>query len=127
MRVVGVQTNRGFVKTPKVLSAVAGYTPRDHEDGRACARRSSIQPLQACVTEPLKPWLDQIVVSASLHVYVSQSSRGELVMGASLDPYELHSSARRSISSRGWRPHARPVPVPVGREGEPRSGPACPT
>src|SRR5579872_6083866 len=50
-----------------------------------------VHPLQACVTEPLKPWLDQIVVSASLHVYVSQSSRGELVMGASLDPYELHS------------------------------------
>ena len=43
------------------------------------------------MTEPLKPWLDSIVVSASLHIYVSQSSRGELVMGASLDPYELHS------------------------------------
>jgi sarcosine oxidase subunit beta len=50
-----------------------------------------IQPLQACVTEPLKPWLDSIVVSANLHLYVSQSSRGELVMGAALDPYELHS------------------------------------
>ena len=50
-----------------------------------------IHPLQACVTEPLKPWLDSIVVSGSLHIYVSQSSRGELVMGASLDPYELHS------------------------------------
>jgi sarcosine oxidase subunit beta len=51
----------------------------------------TVQPLQACVSEPLKPWLDNIVVSASLHLYVSQSSRGELVMGASLDPYELHS------------------------------------
>ena len=48
-----------------------------------------IHPLQAFVTEPLKPWLDHIVVSASLHLYVSQSSRGELVTGASLDPYEL--------------------------------------
>jgi len=44
------------------------------------------------VSEPLKPWLDPIIVSGSLHVYVSQSARGELVMGASLDPYELHST-----------------------------------
>ncbi len=41
------------------------------------------------VTEPLKPWLDSIVVSPALHAYISQSSRGELVTGASLDPYEL--------------------------------------
>ena len=45
--------------------------------------------LQALVTEPLKPWLNSIVVSASLHTYLSQSSRGELVSGAALDPYEL--------------------------------------
>ena len=50
-----------------------------------------VHPLQAFVTEPFKPWLDAIVVSASLHTYVSQSSRGELVAGASLDPYELTS------------------------------------
>ncbi len=49
-----------------------------------------IFPLQACVTEPVKPWLDTIIVSGSLHLYISQSSRGELVMGASLDPMELH-------------------------------------
>jgi sarcosine oxidase subunit beta len=51
-----------------------------------------IHPLQAMVTEPMKPWLDTILVSGSLHIYVSQSARGELVMGASLDPYELHST-----------------------------------
>ena len=39
-----------------------------------------------------QPWLDQIVVSSNLHLYVSQSARGELVMGAALDPYELHST-----------------------------------
>ena len=90
-QVVGVQTEpRASIKTTKVLSAVAGYTPRIT---KMVGLRTPlvIQPLQACVTEPLKPWLDQIVVSASLHIYVSQSSRGELVMGASLDPYELHS------------------------------------
>jgi sarcosine oxidase subunit beta len=56
-----------------------------------------VHPLQAVVTEPLKPWLNQIVVSASLHLYLSQSSRGELVAGASLDPYELI-SMRSSLS-----------------------------
>lgn len=88
--VVGVETERGFIQTRRVLSAVAGYTPRIT---RMVGLRTPIvvHPLQACVTEPLKPWLDHIVVSASLHIYVSQSARGELVMGASLDPYELHS------------------------------------
>jgi sarcosine oxidase subunit beta len=89
-RVVGVQTDRGYVRTNKVLSCVAGYTPRI----TAMVKLRTpivVQPLQACVTEPLKPWLDCIIVSANLHLYVSQSSRGELVIGASLDPYELHS------------------------------------
>lgn len=89
-RVVGVQTDKGYIETKRVLSAVAGYTPRITS---MVGLRTPIviQPLQACVTEPLKPWLDNIVVSANLHVYISQSSRGELVMGASLDPYEIHS------------------------------------
>ena len=51
-----------------------------------------MHPLQAMVSEPMKPWLDPIFVSGSLHVYVSQSARGELVMGASLDPYEVHNT-----------------------------------
>lgn len=90
-KVQGVQTSRGYISTPRVLSAVAGFTPR------ICKMAGIdtpivIHPLQACVTEPMKPWLDSILVSGSLHVYVSQSSRGELVMGSSLDPYEVHST-----------------------------------
>ncbi|MDG2207091.1 MAG: FAD-dependent oxidoreductase [Pirellulales bacterium] len=86
--VCGVHTNKGFIKTEKVLSAVAGWTT---EITQMVGLRTPlvIHPLQAMVTEPLKPWLNKIVVSASLHLYVSQSSRGELVAGASLDPYEL--------------------------------------
>jgi len=89
--VAGVITNRGRIATRKVLCAVAGSTPRVLN---MVGLRSPIyvHPLQAMVSEPVKPWLDPIVVSASLHVYVSQSARGELVMGASLDPYELHST-----------------------------------
>lgn len=90
-RVTGVQTNRGDIETASVLCAVAGSTPRLLE---MVGLRSPlyIHPLQAMVSEPIKPWLNAIIVSGSLHVYVSQTARGELVMGASLDPYELHSS-----------------------------------
>ena len=90
-RVTGVQTTRGNISTPRVLCAVAGSTPRILQ---MVGLRSPIyiHPLQAMVSEPMKPWLDPIIVSGSLHVYVSQTARGELVMGASLDPYELHST-----------------------------------
>lgn len=89
--VIGVHTDRGYIKTRKVLSAVAGWTTHITKMV-GLTTPLVIYPLQAMVTEPLKPWLNHIVVSASLHVYVSQSSRGELVAGASLDPYELISS-----------------------------------
>jgi sarcosine oxidase, subunit beta len=90
-RVTEVQTNRGNISTSKVLCAVAGFTPRILE---MVGLRSPlyIHPLQAMVSEPMKAWLDPIIVSGSLHVYVSQTARGEIVMGASLDPYELHST-----------------------------------
>lgn len=90
-KVTGVKTSRGHISTPKVLCAVAGSTPRILQ---MVEMRSPIyiHPLQAMVSEPMKPWLDPIIVSGSLHVYVSQTARGELVMGASLDPYELHST-----------------------------------
>jgi len=89
--VTAVSTNRVRIATRKVLCAVAGATPRLLN---MVGLRSPIfvHPLQAMVSEPVKAWLDPIIVSASLHVYVSQSARGELVMGASLDPYELHST-----------------------------------
>jgi sarcosine oxidase subunit beta len=86
--VAGVHTDRGFIKTRKVLSAVAGWTT--HITKMVGLRTPLvIHPLQAFVTEPLKPWLNHIVVSASLHIYISQSSRGELITGGALDPYEL--------------------------------------
>ncbi|MCZ6619990.1 MAG: FAD-dependent oxidoreductase [Gammaproteobacteria bacterium] len=89
-RVESVITNRGRIHTDTVLSAVAGHTPGVL---KMLGLESPIEiyPLQACVTEPIKPWLDTIIVSGSMHLYISQSSRGEMVMGASLDPMELHS------------------------------------
>jgi sarcosine oxidase subunit beta len=65
----------------------------------------TVHPLQAMVSEPMKPWLDPIIVSGSLHVYVSQTARGELVMGAALDPYELHSTRSTLDFTEGLAAH----------------------
>lgn len=102
--VVGVHTSKGFVKTRKVLSAVAGWTT---QITKMIGLRTPlvIHPLQALVTEPLKPWLNCIVVSASLHLYVSQSSRGELVAGASLDPYPVISMRSSLDFAEGTSAH----------------------
>src|SRR5690606_18360993 len=87
----GVETTRGTIHCGKVLQAVAGSSSLV---AKMAGFRLPIRtiPLQACVSVPLKPFLDQIVVSGSLHVYVSQSARGELVMGGSTDPYGLYST-----------------------------------
>jgi sarcosine oxidase subunit beta len=90
-KVKGVQVPGGAIGAGQVLQAVAGMTS-------VVAKMAGFKlpirtiPLQACVSVPLKPFLDQIIVSGSLHVYVSQSSRGELVMGGSTDPYGLYST-----------------------------------
>jgi sarcosine oxidase subunit beta len=89
-RVTGVQTNRGAIQTNTVLNATAGW----------CSLIAGMvnlplpietRPLQACVTEPLKPFLDVVIVSGTLHFYLSQSDRGELVMGAEVDPFTSYS------------------------------------
>ncbi|HSR71996.1 MAG TPA: FAD-dependent oxidoreductase [Kiloniellales bacterium] len=90
-RVVGVETNRGRVACRHVVQAVAGYSS-------LVARMAGIRlpirsyPLQAMVTQPLKPFLDPLVSSAALHCYVSQTARGELVIGGGSDPYPLYST-----------------------------------
>ena len=90
-RVRGVETTRGHIDCGAVLQAVAGSSSlvADMAGFRLPIRTV---PLQACVSEPLKPFLDPIVVSGSLHMYVSQSARGELVMGGTTDPYALYST-----------------------------------
>ncbi|MDQ0395436.1 FAD-dependent oxidoreductase [Labrys monachus] len=90
-RAVGVETSRGTIHAGKVVQAVAGSSSLM---ARKAGFRLPIRtiPLQACVSEPVKPILDQIVVSGSLHVYISQSARGEMVMGGATDPYGLYST-----------------------------------
>jgi sarcosine oxidase, subunit beta len=102
--VAGVRTSRGTIATKRVLCAVAGSTPRLLKM-IGLDSPIAVHPLQAMVTEPLKPWLDPIIVSSSLHAYVSQSARGELVMGASLDPHELHSTRSTLDFAEGLAAH----------------------
>ena len=90
-QVTGVRTDKGeVIRADCVVNATSGY----------CTTVSKMvgvdlpvvtHPLQACVTEPLKPFLDKVVVSANLHVYVYQTDRGELVMGSEIDPYSSYS------------------------------------
>ena len=103
-RAVGVHTDKGFVQADHVLSAVAGWTTGIQE---MVGLRTPlvVHPLQAVVTEPTKPWLHAIVVSGSLHTYISQSSRGELVSGAALDPYALISHRATLTFAEGLAGH----------------------
>lgn len=89
-KVTGVETNRGRVRTGTVLNATAGWCTLI-SDMAGISLPVTTHPLQACVTEALKPFLDVVVVSGSLHVYVSQTDRGELVMGSAIDPYQSYS------------------------------------
>ena len=90
-RVTGVRTTRGDVSAPVVLNATAGWSTLVAD---LAGVRLPVQtfPLQAAVTEPVKPFLHTVVVSGSLHVYVSQTARGELVFGASVDPFASYST-----------------------------------
>jgi sarcosine oxidase subunit beta len=90
-RATGVKTSRGTIRAGKILQAVAGSSSIVAKMAGFKLPIRSI-PLQACVSEPVKPILDQIVVSGSLHVYISQSARGEMVMGGATDPYGLYST-----------------------------------
>ncbi len=84
--IVGVQTSRGPIEASSVCIAVAGHsTELARKAGTELPLRS--MTLQAMVTEPVKPILDHVVTSNAIHVYVSQSDRGEIVIGGGADIY----------------------------------------
>jgi len=84
--VIGVDTTRGFIKAAKVGVAAAGHSS---VLAAMAGLRLPIEshPLQALVSEPLKPVLDTVVMSNAVHGYISQSDKGELVIGAGIDSY----------------------------------------
>jgi sarcosine oxidase subunit beta len=88
-RVTEVHTNRGTIKAGQVVSATAGWSTL------ICDMANVQLPitthiLQACVTEPVKPLLDVVIVSSQMHVYISQSDRGEFVMGSEIEPWTTY-------------------------------------
>ena len=89
-RVTGVSTDRGAIGAPVVVNCTAGWASLVAEMA-GVSLPIVTHPLQAAVTEPVKMFLHTVVVSGSLHVYVSQTDRGELVFGASTDPYPSYS------------------------------------
>jgi sarcosine oxidase subunit beta len=84
--ITGVETTRGDIMSDKVGVVVAG-------NASVLAAMADIRlpieshPLQAFVSEPLKPVLDTVVMSGAVHGYISQSDKGDLVIGAGIDSY----------------------------------------
>jgi sarcosine oxidase, subunit beta len=89
-RVTGVDTSRGSIRTPRLGLAVAGNTSVLAE---MAGMRLPVQshPLQALVSEPIKPVLNCVVMSNAVHAYVNQTDKGELLMGAGIDAYQGYS------------------------------------
>ena len=85
-RAVGVQTTRGPIASDRIGVVVAGHAS-------VLANMADLRlpieshPLQAFVSEPIKPVLDTVVMSGAVHGYISQSDKGELVIGAGIDAY----------------------------------------
>ena len=85
-RVEGVRTAKGLIKANKVGIVVAGHSS-------VLAAKAGFRlpvtsmPLQALVSEPVKPALNCVVMSNAVHAYISQSDKGEFVIGAGVDSY----------------------------------------
>ena len=82
----GLETTRGFIKTSKIGVAAAGHSS---VIANMAGLRLPLEskPLQALVSEPIKPIINTVVMSNAVHAYVSQSDKGELVIGAGTDSY----------------------------------------
>ena len=88
-RIRGLQTSRGTIATKKVGLVAAGHSS---VLAAMAGLRLPIEshPLQAMVSEPIKPVLNSVVMSNTVHVYVSQSDKGELVIGAGIDGFNSY-------------------------------------
>ena len=85
-RITNVETSRGRIEANRIGVVVAGHASVLAEMAGLRLPLES-HPLQAFVSEPLKPVLDTVVMSGAVHGYISQSDKGELVIGAGIDAY----------------------------------------
>ena len=90
--VAGVETSKGFVGAGKVGVVAAGHTSVIMA---MAGQRMPLEsyPLQALVSEPVKPCFPCVVMSNTIHAYISQSDKGELVIGAGTDAYTSYSQS----------------------------------
>ena len=88
-RVVGIETTKGYIGAKRVGIVVAGNSSRlAAMAGVTLPIESHV--LQAMVSEPLKPFLHTVVTSGAAHMYISQTDKGELLMGGDLDGYNSY-------------------------------------
>jgi sarcosine oxidase subunit beta len=85
----GVETTRGFIGAEKVGCVPAGHSAVLAEMAGFMLPIQA-RPLQALVSEPIKPVIDKVVMSNAVHMYISQSDKGELVLGAGTDSYNSY-------------------------------------
>ena len=88
--VTGVQTELGDIKANKVGVVVAGHCSVLAQMAGFRLPVESVA-LQALVSEPIKPLLNCVVMSGGIHAYISQSDKGEMVIGAGSDAYNSYS------------------------------------
>ncbi len=88
--VTGVETSRGFIGAKKVGVVAAGHSSVIMQMADVRMPLESY-PLQALVSEPVKPCFPCVVMSNTVHAYISQSDKGELVIGAGTDQYISYS------------------------------------
>ena len=104
-RVQAVRTTRGRITTGKLALVAAGHSS---VLAKMAGFRLPItsKPLQAMVTEPVKPILNTVIMSGAVHAYASQSDRGEIVIGGGAD---MHASYAQRGSSHTYRINARAI------------------
>ena len=88
--VAGVETGKGFIRAKKVGVSAAGHTSVVMQTADVRLPLESY-PLQALVSEPVKPVFPCVVMSNTVHAYISQSDKGELVIGSGTDQYTSYS------------------------------------
>lgn len=89
-RIAAVETTRGTIGAKRVGVVAAGHTSVVMAMAGVRMPLESY-PLQALVSEPVKPVLPCVVMSNTIHAYISQSDKGELVIGAGMDAYTSYS------------------------------------
>ena len=116
------ETNRGRVEAGTVLNCTAGWSTLI-SDMAGVPLPITTHILQACVTEPVKPLLDVVIVSSQMHVYISQSDRGEFVMGSEIEPWTTYRmNGHAELPAGPHAPHARAVPAARARAAAARVG-----